>query len=136
MASVLRQKFITREEVRSRRSAIFVFGDNMERKGFGGQAKAMRGEPNTVGIPTKWAPHTRPSAYFSDDCLVDRSVREAIDGAFSKLRLLLRDGMDIVIPSDGVGTGLADLPRRAPKLHAYIEAQITQLGKSYNQHSR
>lgn len=129
MPSVLRQKFITRSEVRSRRDCIFVFGDNMQRKGFGGQAKAMRGEPNTVGVPTKWAPETKDAAYFSDDCLLNQDVLKAINGAFDKLRFLMKDGMNVVIPLDGLGTGLADLPRRAPKLHAYIEEKIVLLSR-------
>jgi redox-sensitive bicupin YhaK (pirin superfamily) len=29
---------------------LFVFGDNLRRTGFGGQAAEMRGEPNAVGI--------------------------------------------------------------------------------------
>lgn len=129
MASVYRQKFITRQDVRDRRSAVFVFGDNMARKGFGGQAKAMRGEPNAVGIPTKWDPSTRAAAYFSDDDLSHREVRSAIDAGFDKLKLLMRDGLDIVIPADGLGTGLAELPKRAPKLNAYIEDRIARLSR-------
>jgi hypothetical protein len=36
-------------------------------------------------------------------------------------------GRNVVIPSDGLGTGLAELPPRAPKLHAMIEAAIEGL---------
>ena len=53
---LLRWKWITREELQRHPELIFVFGDNMLRKGFGGQAKEMRGEPNAVGVPVKWRP--------------------------------------------------------------------------------
>lgn len=122
---VYRQKIVTRDDVRARRSAVFVFGDNMQRQGFGGQARSMRGEPNAVGVPTKWAPSTRPDSYFSDADF-DR-VRVAIDDAFGKIRLLRSQGLDVVIPADGLGTGLADLPRRAPRIHRYIEKHIVAL---------
>lgn len=125
---VIRHKNITRDMVRAQPSTVFVFGDNMARKGFGDQAKAMRGAPNSVGIPTKWAPDTKPSSYFSDDDLKHREVRAAIDAAFDKMELLRSQGHDIVIPEDGIGTGLADLPRRAPKLYQYIERRLNGLG--------
>src|SRR6476659_4373940 len=103
---VCRQKWITRQDVRLRRTAIYLFGDNMQRRGFGGQAKAMRGEPNAIGIPTKWMPDSRDSSYFKDADF-DR-VRGAIDEAFGHTRAMLSQGFDIVIPADGIGTGLAD----------------------------
>ena len=55
-------------------TTVFVFGDNMERCGFGGQAAAMRGEPNAVGVPTKWAPGSAPADFFCDDDLKDLAV--------------------------------------------------------------
>ena len=53
---VERIRFITREYVRANPDKIFLFGDNLEQRGLGGQAAAMRGEPNAVGIPTKKRP--------------------------------------------------------------------------------
>ena len=38
----------------------------MQQKGYGGQAREMRGEPNSIGIPTKWAPDSNKSSYFCD----------------------------------------------------------------------
>jgi hypothetical protein len=122
---VLRPKFIARSDVRSRPDARFVFGDNMERRGFRGQAKEMRGEPNAVGVPTKWKPDRAPASYFSDSDF--DKVRVAIDSAFRLLRDACNGGADIVIPADGIGTGLADLPNRAPRIHRYIEKHIAAL---------
>ena len=123
--AVYLQNLITRADVRDRRGALFVFGDNMQRKGYGGQARAMRGEPNAIGVPTKWAPDRRAKSYFSDADF-DR-VRDAIDDAFREIRRLQNQGLDVVLPADGLGTGLAELPRRAPRIHAYIEKHIASL---------
>jgi hypothetical protein len=42
----------TRATARRYTDALFAFGDNLARTGRGGQAAALRGEPNAVGIPT------------------------------------------------------------------------------------
>jgi len=47
------EKHITRQMLRAEPGTLWVFGDNLQRKGLGGQAKEMRGEPNAIGIPTK-----------------------------------------------------------------------------------
>lgn len=124
---VIRLQRITRTLVQADRDTVFVFGDNMLGRGLGGQAAAMRGEPNTIGVPTKWAPERRPAAYFSDDDRLNRDVWHAIQHAFVEMRAALADGRNVVIPSDGLGTGLAELPTRAPKLYAMIEAAIASL---------
>jgi hypothetical protein len=125
--SVIRIAHITRAMVKADRASLFVFGDNMEGRGFGGQAAAMRGELNTIGVPTKWAPERKASAYFTDEDRMDPNVWHAINGAFDEMRKALSAGRNVVIPADGLGTGLAELPARAPKLHAMIEAGIASL---------
>lgn len=130
---VIRLQRITRDLVRSDRKSVFVFGDNMEGRGLGGQAASMRGEPNTIGVPTKWAPKRKASAYFTDDDRVDRNVWHAINGAFEEMRKALVSGRNVVIPAEGLGTGLAELPTRAPKLYAMIEAGIASLQEAPGQ---
>lgn len=124
---VLRPAWITRATVQGDRNTVFVFGDNMEGRGLGGQAKEMRGEPNVIGVPTKWAPERRASAYFSDNDRLNRNVWHAIHQAFERMRAALDEGRNVAIPADGLGVGLAELPIRAPKLHAMIEAAIAEL---------
>jgi hypothetical protein len=124
---LIRLQRITREMIRADRENVFVFGDNMARRGLGGQAGAMRGEPNSIGVPTKWAPERTASAYFSDDDRMNRDVWDAIHGAFNQIRIAMDAGRNVAIPADGLGTGLAELPTRAPKLHAMIEAAIAAL---------
>jgi len=100
---IVYMKRITRQIVKNNRDKIFLFGDNLQRKGYGGQAKAMRGEPNAVGIPTKKKPfwQIKPDFDFEYDT--------------------------IVIPSDGIGTGLAELPQRAPETYKHLLKRLLEL---------
>ena len=109
-------KRYTRSEIRANPDTLYVFGDNLLQRGLGGQAKECRGEPNAVGIPTKRAPSMADSAFLSD---ADYDmVKPFIQSAF---RRLAAHGGDIVWPADGVGTGLAQLPQRAPLIATFID---------------
>ena len=116
MPKIEYRKTILREDLRNEPEALFVFGDSMARKGLGGQAKEMRYEPNAVGIPTKKHPSMRQDSFFSD---IDFSwwVRATKDD-FDRLR---DHKGKIVWPSDDIGTGLAQLPERAPKIWNFIQ---------------
>lgn len=116
---------ITRAMVQAERRALFVFGDNLQRRGLGGQAAEMRGEPNAVGIPTKRAPSLGDSAFFTD---ADFDIfRDAAAPAFALLRAHAEGGGVIVWPADGIGTGLARLPERAPRIWAALERARVRL---------
>lgn len=39
-------KIITRDKIKENLEVLYLFGDNIIRKGLGGQAKEMRGEDN------------------------------------------------------------------------------------------
>jgi hypothetical protein len=105
---IILQKMIYRTDLRKNLDHTFVFGDNYYRTGYGGQAYAMRGEPNAYGIPTKVA----PDEYMTDDEYTRQLSQWARN--FYYLHRLLESGGTIVWPSDGIGTGLADLQSRAP----------------------
>lgn len=124
---VLRSTYISRTMVRAMADCLFVFGDNMERRGHAGQAAAMRGEPNTVGVPTKWRPERTTGAFFSDADWDNDAVRRAVMEAFGRVEAALADGRTVVIPEAGLGSGLADLPRRAPRIDAYIRSRIADI---------
>lgn len=116
------RNWITRDMVRTELDKLFVFGDNFMRIGMGGQAGSMRGEPNAVGIPTKFKPSMDPDAFFTE---------EGADVIIAHLekdfrRLFEFEGV-IVWPADGIGTGLAKLPEKAPTVWAYIEEQRLKL---------
>lgn len=113
-------KYYTREMAQSMPDALFVFGDNLVRKGYGGQAAALRDEPNAVGIPTKRS----PSQYLNDN---DVEAKYAIDDAFDQLNEHLAKGGLVVWPADGVGTGLARLEEKAPKIWQYLQSKVVEL---------
>jgi len=121
---IILKKFITKNDVRNYPEKVFVFGDNMERSGLGGQAAAMRFEPNVIGIPTKWRPSNTEDAFFQDydfESIKYKLISARIEAAFREIDFLLLDNIDVVLPKDGVGTGLADLPNRAPLLFEKIQ---------------
>jgi hypothetical protein len=130
---IMHGTYITRALVRAESRTLFVFGDNMARTGFGGQAKEMRGEPNALGIPTKWRPAKDNTAYFRDaDFFMGGHVHREIHHAFTLIVAQLMSGGDVVLPEGGIGTGLADLSHRAPVIHLYIQDTLTLLTGIFN----
>lgn len=126
--ALIRPHMIHRADLRVAPTALFLFGDCVLREGYGSQAREMRGEPNAVGVPTKWRPDNTPGAFFDDRTLADYPhVRAAIDEAFEVARAHLGVGYDVVVPADGLGTGLAALATRASSVLAYICSKITEL---------
>jgi hypothetical protein len=123
---VERMRFVSREYVRANCDKLFLFGDNLERKGFGGQAAAMRGEPNAIGIPTKKSPSNSEGAFFSDNEFEHNM--DAIDAAFAEVAGAVTDSIRvIVIPAGGLGTGRAQLATRAPRTFAYLQQRLAGL---------
>ena len=118
MMPVMLKRHITRKFVREHPNWLFVFGDNLIRKGRGGQAKEMRGEPNAVGIPTKRAPSRQSHAYFQEKDFF--GYRNAILPDLIKLARHLKKGGIVVFPSRPLGAGLADLKRRAPSIYLLL----------------
>lgn len=107
--------WITRGMLRHESNAVFVFGDNAQRVGVGGQAKEMRGEPNALGVATLYAPGV---FYIATDAEPLAIVSADLAGVAE----MLADGKTVYVPSDGLGTGLARLPENAPALANLITA--------------
>jgi len=121
------KKFICRQDLKDNPNKLYVFGDNSERVGFGGQAKEMRGEPNAVGITTKKSPSMDDSAFFTNDDI----LQWIYENRLSVKRLVVHRS-DIVWPSDGIGTGLAQLKERAHSIWftlTYFEEYLEELQK-------
>ena len=123
-----KMKWITRDIVRANPDKLFLFGDNFKRAGYGGQAKEMRGEPNTFGIAVKFTPSRDEKAFFTEKGGHAGNCGQ-IDLEFNRLANTIRDGhyTTVVIPSDGIGTGLAELDKRAPKTFAYLQEKLAEL---------
>lgn len=117
-------KIITRDLVKSRPKVLFLFGDNLTRKGLGGQAKEMRGEPNTIGIVTKKYPSMDELAFMTDKefdenaAQITRDINKAIEkwktGQYDK----------VVAPPMGVG--LAKLQERAPLTWNHLQEELNR----------
>lgn len=126
MAVLFEQRF-TRQGLRDRPDVLFVFGDNEARRGGGGQAHECRGEPNAVGVATKRYPAWDELAYWREDeyarcCeIVDRDMQRVFDH--------VRKGGTVVFPRDGIGTGRAALPTRAPTVMEHIRKRVRELVK-------
>ena len=120
--TVSKQDRIYRSDVKSNPNTLYVFGDNDARKGYGGQAATMRGERNAVGIRTKALPETGENAYWSD-----KTYEENIRKIDEDMAPLFAHTGPVVIPSDGIGTGRAQLARRAPKTFEYLQSKLAEL---------
>jgi hypothetical protein len=100
---------------------LFVFGDNALRRGKSGQAQ-IRDIRNAFGIITKLKPSYDASAYFSDNDLV--KFKRLIDNDFMRLEKQFDSFQWIVFPKHGIGTGLSQLPTKAPQCFAYLCQKI------------
>ena len=60
------KEYVDKEFLRKNPNCIFVFGDNLERRGKGGAA-ILRDEPNTYGFITKKEPLGIDTAFFKPD---------------------------------------------------------------------
>jgi len=116
-------KIITREKVRANPDVLYLFGDNDIRKGLGGQAKEMRGEPNAMGISTKKLPSNKPDAFKTDDEYSQNCLTILEDVHRIKMRILENNYTNpykaLVIPP--IGMGLANLPKNAPKTYHFLQ---------------
>lgn len=120
---VIFQKMISRHDLIRNRSVLYVFGDNLQRKGFGGQAAQMRGEPNAVGIATKLSPQ-----YFFTESEADvRAQNRHIDKDMEPLFAHVKQGGIVVWPADGIGTGLAQLDIQSPSTFEYLKGKLAAL---------
>jgi hypothetical protein len=116
------KNYISENDIRDSVNTVFVFGDNLEGKGFGGQAAVARQFVpcgKAIGIPTKRAPRDDEDAYFSDKtdeiCAVRRS--------FATIRELIREGRRVVFFPD-IGNGRAELQHRSPVIYGIINGFI------------
>lgn len=118
-------KIVLRSELKANPTTLYLFGDNDIRKGLGGQAKEMRGEPNAIGVSTKKLPARGEEAYKSDANLqenkkiitddINKAIAEWNTGKYNKL----------IIPQMGVG--LAELPTRAPETYKFLQQELKRL---------
>ena len=103
---------LTIQKCRANPEHIHAVGDNLDGYGTAGQA-CIRKEPNAFGIPTKRYPSMEAGSFFTDkEC-----ERQHILKALRELYVLGKN-RTIVFPTNGIGTGMANMSRSSPKLFA------------------
>jgi len=117
--------------VKKDKDTVYVFGDNLIEKGQTGQA-VIRNLPNTVGIPVKrFACLKNDYCYFSDR----EEEFEIVSEKLNNLERYVNMGYKIALPATGIGTGIADLKNRSPKLFKYITNRLRKLHSEYLTHT-
>jgi len=118
---ILQEEYYSVKQCKENPNNLYVFGDNSERWGKGGQAQ-IRDEKNTFGIATKWKPTMDPDAFLSDGESSFNLVREDILKLLSLYQLGTYE--NIIFPKDGFGTGLAMLSDVAPRIYEFMNEII------------
>ncbi|MEP1142641.1 MAG: hypothetical protein ABJH52_02885 [Henriciella sp.] len=99
---IIRQTWITREDLRANRAILYVYGDNVAREGFRGLARQMRGEPNAHPISVSWAPH-QPFTHATAEAAAEQ-IDADLDG------LITRQSDLIVWPLMGLVPEFQEMP--------------------------
>lgn len=110
---------------RANPNKIYVFEDNLIKKGKAGQA-CIRDEPNAFGIPTKRLPAITKEAFFSDR----EDEFKAVTEAFKEL-IEIAAYKEVIFPAAGLGTGLAKMEQYSPKLFKHLNLLIKTHFDSY-----
>lgn len=131
MPFIIQEEWFTKEQIRANPDTYFVFGDNEQRFGTGGQAKPCRGEPNCIGVRTKRWPSNHPDSFWTDICL--DSNKEMIKQDFKAVVQALKAGKTVIFPASGIGTGMSDLERKAPSTLLYIYEWIVFLKENFSE---
>ncbi|MBE0468145.1 MAG: hypothetical protein IBX55_01385 [Methyloprofundus sp.] len=114
-----------------RPNRIFVFGDNLARKGCKGQA-IIRNCRNAYGVATKVLPSMKDGSFYSDG--IEAHLSATLDD-LRALYKLMKSNPDLIItfPENGLGTGLAKMDELAPKTFKMMNQVISRyfLGQAY-----
>ena len=86
-----------------KKEVIFVFGDNLDRRGLGGQAAIARKVTNSYGFVTKKYPTHSPSDYYKPSEYSNKFISE-----IKKLKKEIEKNNDIIYLVPTLGNGLAN----------------------------
>jgi len=93
---------ITRAYLKRHRYEIFVFGDNLLHKGYGGAAK-LRDMPNTYGFVTKKAPNNNDGSFYKPE-----EYKPKFQTELAKLERRIEEYDDYIFLISRLGGGLAN----------------------------
>lgn len=106
-------------------NTLFVFDDNVKRCGKNGLSKLLRDKDYAVGIATSWSSDIDGDFYFTDDKFEE--IKDIIDKDIYRLYVYIDKGYDLIFPKKGIGSGLSDLPNKAPKVYEYLISKLKGL---------
>ncbi len=110
---VVRQTWITRDDLRANQDIIYEYGDNAAREGQRGLARQMRHEPNAHAISVSWGPY-EPFTLTTFDraaALIDKDLCTLVE----------RQPRLIVWPLTGLVPDFQSMPE---KLRRYLRQKI------------
>jgi lantibiotic modifying enzyme len=93
---------ITKEYLRNNPNHVFVFGDNLKRRGKGGAAK-LRDEPNVYGFITKKAPNNDIDSFYTK-----KEYDTVFNNELYQLILTANKNKDKTYLISKIGSGLAN----------------------------
>lgn len=101
--------------------SLFIFGDNQQRIGMGGQAQ-IRECSNSIGIATKKS----VSEFMTDDEYLQNQI--SIDRDIMNVKKAVEDNgySSVVFPESGLGWGRADIQNRCPRTALYLSQRLLE----------
>lgn len=128
-------KLYDNQLVENNRDSLFIFGDNLDRVGSAGQA-IIRNNTNVLGIATKKHPDMNEESFYSDNL---ECLEYLINDLHRFINVLNNSNYkEVILPEDGLGTGLAQLNKKAPKLFEFMNNTIeliNELSKNQKEYS-
>lgn len=100
--AIYRDLIITQEFLDNNPNAYFVFGDNLERQGYGGAAK-LRDHPHAIGFITKKFPDNNDSSFYKPEEYTLVFFEE-----LKKLKTIIEKRPDKLFYISQLGGGLAN----------------------------
>jgi len=93
---------VTKKFLDENPNAVFIFGDNLRRVGYGGAA-ALRDHPQTYGFITKRNPDNREESFYRPDTYTTDFLAHAVE-----LQLFIEKNTDKIFYISQLGGGLAN----------------------------
>ena len=122
MKIIVQEEWYTREDCLTKPDHLFIFGDNMMRIGYAGQAQ-IRGINNCLGVATKRSSGMGVNDFFSNQL----DEVETLHTDLKNIKdIMVWDKWNIVFPKDGLGTGLSQLPRRSPTINKFLADKLEE----------
>lgn len=122
--TVIEPEWFSKDKCYANPKYLYVFGDNLLRKGERGQA-VIRRCYNSAGIITKKYPSNSEGSFFLDADIDE--FKEILETDISDIFTRMTKYNALVFPKDGLGTGLAALPTTSPLCFKYLSLRLEEI---------